>query len=72
MDKYLSYIQDLDDKEFRIFICSMVLKLPRGYVSKTTNLTTKEIDDKIRMLKQQKEYMYLKELITEAVMANMV
>lgn len=72
MDKYLSYLQDLDDKEFRIFISSIVLKLPKTYTAKTTELTIKEVSDKIVILKEQRELMYLKALITKAVLADVL
>lgn len=72
MDKYLSYLQDLDDKEFRIFISSIVLKLPKTYVAKSVNLTIKELSDKIKIINEQKELMYIKAFIQESVLLDVV
>lgn len=66
MEKYLTYFKDLDDKEFRIFICYFVFKFSKSFIAKTTKLSSRQLGVIIKKLNNLNLAVDVIELIGEA------
>lgn len=68
MDKdfYLSYLDELTDRERSIFFYRFIFKLPPSESAKRLKITVKEIAETSSILEEQKELMLIKYHLLEA------